>query len=169
MKLKTITSIESLYIWFQRWFVYNSADWQFENEICRCRNNTRCYISKRDNGSCILRRYSGKMKMNYSIIVLFIKFVTTWSVFLTQITIGSQKVTLNALQVVTLAVNRITSGISVIGSKPFAAFSGTMYGYLTGSSNYAIVVYYYNLKTKKNVIFSVLLHFNFACQYNQFI
>ena len=45
-----------------------------------------------------------------------------------QITIGSQQVTLNALQVATLAIDDITSGIAVFGSKPFAAFSGSMAG-----------------------------------------
>jgi hypothetical protein len=38
---------------------------------------------------------------------------------------------LNASQLVTFAVEKITSGMSVTGNKPFAAFSGNMLGYLT--------------------------------------
>lgn len=47
-----------------------------------------------------------------------------------QITIGSQQVTLNALQTVTLSVTDITTGTRVTGNKPFAAYSGNMGGYV---------------------------------------
>jgi hypothetical protein len=55
--------------------------------------------------------------------------------------IGSQQVTLNALQVVTLAIRDIISGIYVNGNKPFAAFSGNMkeFGDNTGITDYVMV------------------------------
>lgn len=58
-----------------------------------------------------------------------------------QITIGNQQVTLNALQVVTLAVRfEITSGISVSGNKPFAAFSGNMAGMVQAEDAFSYVM-----------------------------
>jgi hypothetical protein len=49
-----------------------------------------------------------------------------------QITIGTQTVTINALQVLTLAIKNIISGTLVIGDKPIAAFSGSICGYVQG-------------------------------------
>lgn len=71
---------------------------------------------------------------------LFNYFLTIHSVL--QITIGNQQVTLNALQVVTLAIKYFTSGNSINGNKPFAAFSGNMCGRVYGSDdvcNYVMV------------------------------
>lgn len=59
-----------------------------------------------------------------------------------QVTIDSQQVTLNALQVVTLAIKDIISGITISGNKPFAAFSGNMAGKVQPTDNafsYAVV------------------------------
>jgi hypothetical protein len=44
-----------------------------------------------------------------------------------QIIIRNQTVTINALQVVSLEVCGIASGITVSGSKPFAAYSGNKF------------------------------------------
>jgi hypothetical protein len=49
-----------------------------------------------------------------------------------QITIGTQTMTINALQVLTLAIKNIISGTLVIADKPIAAFSGNMCGYVQG-------------------------------------
>ena len=54
--------------------------------------------------------------------------ISSSRIVLSQISIGTQQVTLNALQVVTLATLNATSGITVTGSKPFAAYSGNMCG-----------------------------------------
>lgn len=43
-----------------------------------------------------------------------------------QITIDNQQVRLDALQVVTLAVKQVVSGITIDGNKPFAAYSGNI-------------------------------------------
>ena len=66
-----------------------------------------------------------------------------------QIRIGTQESLLNALQVVTLAVNSITSGTTVSGSKPFAAFSGNMCGamHTRDSGDYAMVLFDFSSKT----------------------
>jgi hypothetical protein len=50
-----------------------------------------------------------------------------------QITIGTQTVTINALQVLTLAIYDIISGTRVIADKPIAAFSGNMCGVVQAS------------------------------------
>ena len=65
-----------------------------------------------------------------------------------QITIGTQEEVLNAFQVVTLAVKNITSGITVSGSKPFAAFSGNMCGarHTWESGDYTMVRFDFNSK-----------------------
>ena len=61
----------------------------------------------------------------------FIRFIILES-FLQQISIGSQQVTLNALQVVTFASRNVTSGTIIAGSKPFAAYSGNICGDIFG-------------------------------------
>lgn len=63
-----------------------------------------------------------------------------------QITIGVQQVSLNALQVVTLAIRGIISGITITGTKPFAAFSGNMFAKMrpTDQHNYITVIRFDN-------------------------
>ncbi len=58
-----------------------------------------------------------------------------------QITINNQSVILTALQVVTLSVKLNTSGFTIIGNKPFAAYSGNMCDAIQGddTSDYLAV------------------------------
>lgn len=70
-------------------------------------------------------------------------FCTTYFIVkIVQISIGDEQVLLNALQVVTLAVRNLTSGIDITGDKPFATFSGNMGGEVqeTDDPNYMMVV-----------------------------
>ncbi len=57
-----------------------------------------------------------------------------------QVTIGTQTVTINALQVVTLAIVNIISGTLVIGDKPIAAFSGSMVGVVQSTDAYDYIM-----------------------------
>ncbi len=60
--------------------------------------------------------------------------------------------TLNALQVVSLATKSVLSGIRISGNKPFAAFSGNMCGNMVNSDacGYAMVRRFVHFKPFNN-------------------
>uniref|UniRef100_A0A914VWW2 IgGFc-binding protein N-terminal domain-containing protein n=1 Tax=Plectus sambesii TaxID=2011161 RepID=A0A914VWW2_9BILA len=58
----------------------------------------------------------------------------------TQVTIGNQTVTINALQVASIASKNVLSGIVINGNKPFGVVSGCMCGFVfAGACNYEAV------------------------------